>query len=313
MAGGVGQVPAPMPLRTRVRAGASFPFPEDMVDRFWAEVALSLQSEGRSTEPLSWGLCAADPDSDFPSQAAVGVPLGFSEELPRCPEILDENTSWPLEDLTGCWGHGVGGEPPVGEGSQGGASPAVRGRRASWRSARWRRHASVSANGFWSRLVARSRRAIAGRSGSCSTGRVQLKHWIRVMDRIRPPLDRGSASYLAEEGGARFALLIVIRKAHRQVLVVHRDWGLQAYRVEEGDGVIYVSRIGAFGVASASYWRGRLAAFVWGLVQYALGLADPIWGLVFSDGGAFFARGQYFERPFLLVLVLFAVLGIPPS
>ena len=93
------------------------PFPESMLSELTAILESELRSEGIDPAPrtgdctqpirtrLLGGLAkaAADPDSDFASQVSVGVPLGFNEELPRCPSVFAEKTQWPLEDMTGDW------------------------------------------------------------------------------------------------------------------------------------------------------------------------------------------------------------------
>ena len=62
----------------------------------------------------------------------------------------------------------------------------------------------------------------------------------------------------ARLGEKTFALTADIAEAHRQIPIHPRDWHLLGCQTEVG-GDVYTSRVGTFGVASAScYWSRSL-------------------------------------------------------
>ena len=50
-----------------------------------------------------------------------------------------------------------------------------------------------------------------------------------------------------------------IKSAHRLVPVQEGDWGLQAFRLDKAEEV-FVNQAGTFGITTASFWWGRVAA-----------------------------------------------------
>ena len=60
------------------------------------------------------------------------------------------------------------------------------------------------------------------------------------------------------QGLKQFLLMGDVSKAHRRVKVKEEDWGYQACRLHPGK--VWVNCVGTYGIASAGYWWGRLAA-----------------------------------------------------
>ena len=54
-------------------------------------------------------------------------------------------------------------------------------------------------------------------------------------------------------------LKLDISKAHRRIKILRKDW---KYIAAEVDGEIYLNLVGTFGVASAQWYWGRMAALI---------------------------------------------------
>ena len=99
--------------------------------------------------------------------------------------------------------------------------------------------------------------------------------------------------------------------------VAEEDWGLQACTLEgegkqklsEDDGLL-LNTVGTFGISSAGYWWGRLAAAIIRAVHYAAGYSRNAWILLFADDGKLTMPLAMFRQLLPIVLALFAVLDI---
>ena len=60
------------------------------------------------------------------------------------------------------------------------------------------------------------------------------------------------------QGLRQFLLMGDVSKAHRRVKVRKQDWGYQACRLHPGR--VWLNCVGTYGISSAGYWWGRLAA-----------------------------------------------------
>jgi hypothetical protein len=103
---------------------------------------------------------------------------------------------------------------------------------------------------------------------------VHVNHKIRVRDQVRCP-GAGELRTLIAERASRglrsFAILGDASKAHRRMKVRKSDWGYQACQVEPGQ--VWVNKVGTYGMGSAAYWWGRVAAAV--MVRLPHYLAHP--------------------------------------
>ena len=95
-------------------------------------------------------------------------------------------------------------------------------------------------------------------------------------------------------------------------MAVHpSDWGLQACQVVQG-GEVFVHKRGTFGIASAAYWWGRLAACI---VRFTLLVAGgsewPVWILLYADDLLIVAEGRRFLGSIVLVLWALELMRVP--
>ena len=109
-----------------------------------------------------------------------------------------------------------------------------------------------------------------------------------------------------------FGLTVDVEGAHRIIVVRPEDWPLQACQVHPG-GVVYLNRRGTFGIASAAYWWGRLAAALQRSALTVLGPDWPIWALLYADDFDLTAEGTTFARALLAFIWWLVLFGFPLS
>ena len=87
-------------------------------------------------------------------------------------------------------------------------------------------------------------------------------------------------------------------------------WPLQACQVHTG-GDVFINRRGAFGMASAAYWWGRMAAAVQRSGFCILGPLLPLWAMLFADDWNLTAEGKEFARAIFAFICWLVFLGAP--
>ena len=152
---------------------------------------------------------------------------------------------------------------------------------------------------------------------------VDVNRRIRVRDRMRFPLVDDAAAVMlegkkvAEEMGTdeRCSLVYDIKRAHKLVRIVEKDWGLQAFRLpgERKEDGVYVHTRGTFGVASAAYYWQRLAATMI-RVAHRLGGRDlGLLHLLFADDGWLLGVGRHCWRALMFWLFVLELNEFPLS
>ena len=119
-----------------------------------------------------------------------------------------------------------------------------------------------------------------------ATHGTKVNNRIRCRDKQRSPGAREKMyllAYYKARGDIVFSLVGDISKAHRRFLHEPSECGLLACRVKNDDPFIFINKVGTFGVASASYWWGRIAASGIRLTHELLGPERPIEMLIFAD------------------------------
>ena len=108
-----------------------------------------------------------------------------------------------------------------------------------------------------------------------------------------------------------FALTGDVAAAHRLVLIRKSDWALLACRAENPIALsVFVNRVGAFGISSASLWWSRLFGIVGRVVGRTL-LNHFLYQLVFVDDLHANFFGPRKRTNALLWLVLYLMIGTP--
>ena len=139
-----------------------------------------------------------------------------------------------------------------------------------------------------------------------------VNHRIRCRDRQRMPTLKEKRVLLNEYRDRHeiaVSLLADASKAHRRVKISAQEWGYQACRLSEG--TIWINCVGTFGMASASYWWGRVSG---GLIRAAYllnGKQRPFDCLLFADDTEFLAANKGERKSVLRAVIALWALGWP--
>ena len=145
---------------------------------------------------------------------------------------------------------------------------------------------------------------------------VQLNNQILIEDRLENPGPREMACIMETSmaSGERciFSLNADIAKAHRRVLVRKEDWGVQACRTSSTSSVIWLNKVGTFGVASAAFWWSRLMALI-GRLGMRISVSDWLFVLCFVDDLHLAVGGETRWLTLWRFLVVMEMVGVPFS
>ena len=114
---------------------------------------------------------------------------------------------------------------------------------------------------------------------------VEVNHHIKVCDAGLFPLSTDLKTCLRTQsatGQKHTGLTADVEGAHRIIAIRPKDWPLQACQVKP-KGDVYLNRRGTFGISSASYWWGKLAAGTQRGALLILGPELPLWLLLYAD------------------------------
>ena len=78
-------------------------------------------------------------------------------------------------------------------------------------------------------------------------------------------------------------------------------------------GDVFLNTRGTFGISSAAYWWGRLAAALTRAGLLVLGPWLPLWAFLFADDYDLTAEGKDLMRSILAFIMWLVVLGFPLS
>ena len=142
---------------------------------------------------------------------------------------------------------------------------------------------------------------------------VQVNNNIVINDQLQYPGPQDTAGVIREVHDSQEAVFTIsadISAAHRRVKIRREDWRLLACRSDASSKVIWVNKVGTFGISSAPLWWTRLFSLVGRLVMRVLG-QENLFQIVYVDDlhGAFLG-----DRKFLnlwVTLALYEALGTP--
>jgi len=338
----------PEVLLARLACGhcEAVPFPREATLRIREKVVAALSGtaspvkerpEGYQEQPIDLPLLqallaeAADPDYAILDRYMMGVRIGVGVVLPRTPAVYEARTKWrlpeqellpddvPEEGVFGAWRANYTSakllQPQVVKELE---SLYQRGL-----ALKLPEHAAKARYG--EELVVASLGALQKRvedDGTIvirilydGTHGVPVNGRIKVRDQERFPAAPDLKRQLREQAASglpAFGLTVDVKDAHRCVAVAPEDWHLQAAQVAPG-APVYLFKRGTFGVASASYWWGRLAAGIGRLLHYVLGEAVALWVMVLADDFKLEITGGRFAEGLLSALWLLILLEVPIS
>ena len=219
------------------------------------------------------------PDPPLMDVYATGVPLGLGVDLPRTPMVFPPKVKWSLGEQED-WG-GASARSSEFQGITRANYPSAETFAKEVTSVLDDQAARgqvlvlpepVARSRFGDRLTVASLAAIEKGTSADGTVEVRVIHdgthgvdvnrYIKVLDGAVFPTSADLKCCLreqAESGAPHLGLTLDVKEAHRCVAVREEDWPLQACQVHPG-GLVYINMVGTYGVASAAYWWGRLAA-----------------------------------------------------
>ena len=262
---------------------------------------------------------AGDPDHKFLLEGEKGFPVGVLRPLPRTPHVYEEQTSWKLEDdpymKAEVWRDNYE--------SVGDHEEFVRQHfEEECKEGLMEKLTLEQAKQRYGDKIAISSLAVLVEESHGNKRRIihdathgtKINNRIKCRDKQRSPGAREKRyllSYYKKRGDVVFSLVGDISKAHRRFLHDPAEHGLLACRVKHSDNFIFVNKVGTFGVASASYWWGRLAGSGIRLVHELLGPEMPIEMLIFADDLESLGAGVGGRRGIALSFLFLSTLGFP--
>ena len=144
---------------------------------------------------------------------------------------------------------------------------------------------------------------------------VGVNRFIKVLDGAVFPLApdvKAALRHQSTRGKPFWGLTVDVKGAHRLVAIRRRDWPLIACQIREG-GDVYINKVGTFGVSSASYWWGRLAAAIQRAGLKIVSAAWALWAMLFADDCDLTGEGSTYKEAMLCFIWWLVVLGVPLS
>jgi len=275
---------------------------------------------------------AGDPDFEvFSTTYPAGVRVGVGAELPRTPAVYEEKVRWRIKSQEDPEAAGLdpdpGGTWQVNHKSARDYLPAVE--KELWKQVERSQCLALTpeeaAEKYGDTLIVASLGALVKETDERGEVRVRvlfdgtfgvpLNDRIRVRDQEQFPGGNDLKRLLREQasvGGRWFGLTADVKDAHRVIAIHPRDWRLLGMQ-PRAKGTVFINKRGTFGVASASYWWGRMASAIARLQYYVLGQMTAAWVLVLADDYKIEASGENFVAGLLTALLLFDVLQVPLS
>ena len=273
-----------------------------------------------------------DPDAEIMALYATGVPLGLGVDLPRTPAVFPPKERWRLGEQASWGGCSLKADSFMGSTRSNYPSAvhfaseveavldvqAARGQILvlSERDARGL-HGDRLAIASLAAIEkgVRDDGSVDVRVIHDGTHGVDVNRYIRVADGAIFPTAADLKTCLrlqAESRAFHVGLTLDVKEAHRCVAVRPLDWPLQACQVRPG-GPVYLNKVGTYGVASAAYWWGRLAAALHRLGLTVLGRELPLWAKLFADDWDLTGVGDTFIPATLGFVWILVALGVPIS
>lgn len=148
------------------------------------------------------------------------------------------------------------------------------------------------------------------------THSVQVNNEIKISDQLEFPTPAELARVMEvsreQDWGVVLAIAADIMKAHRRFLHDERDHGYLCCRADSHSKVVWVNRVGTFGVACAALHFGRLAGAVFRAVMRIL-KQQPCFQLLFADDLKWIVGGPSKYLDLWTLIVSWIMVGTPFS
>ena len=146
-----------------------------------------------------------------------------------------------------------------------------------------------------------------------ATHSVMVNHEIKYADQLQCPGPAEVAASVREAAltfEAPFCVSADIQAAHRLVKVREADWGYLACKSDSNSNVLWLNRVGTFGVSSAPYWWARLMALIGRYVGHLMGTHWFLQMVYVDDLHGVFIGERKFLHLWIWVLA-FELIGTP--
>lgn len=245
-----------------------------------------------------------------------GVPVGYKEEIPRCPALYEEKVRWrKYEDM----------EETEAKDNYKSATTEIleKAFEEEKKAGRMRVMNYGEAQKLFKILKVAAQGAIEKADDTFriihdGTHDVAINPHIKIQDQLRCPsagegrtvMERSSE----ERPGVHFGLQADVSKAHRLFLHREKDRGLLACRTDKrpltNASRIWINDVGTFGIASAAYWWSRLSS---GICRLLMAMMEKswFWQLLFADDIRFQSHGQEKFLEIILALFFWVLAGTP--
>ena len=262
---------------------------------------------------------AGDTDFEFLKEAEEGLPLGVKFGLPRTPQSFERQTEWALE------------EDPTLAHSYAKANYSS----AAEHEAHLRAHLEaeveeglmekVPMEEFIQRygedraiaaLAVLVEDEVAGKKRVIHDGThgINVNRKIKCLDKLRMPGGREKRYLLRMFKRGRdiaFSLIGDFGKAHRRFKYRKEEHGFLGCVVKEEEKIVYINKVGTFGISSTPYWWGRISGALIRLCHALLGPDLPLEILLYADDLETMGVGPRGRRAAVLTFIYMAVFGSP--
>ena len=274
----------------------------------------------------AWAEVVQDPDSKFlEGMASTGVPLGTRGEIPWVSAVYDKRERKGSEDPAARWEETDFQEYRGNYTSAKDHMEKVRSHVESDLEKGWMVKVTLeeARRKYGDELQVASLRAVP-KDPQWSDVRVvhDGTHGLRVNTHLDQPnkmvfpqyddLEAVLREFQKEAGPRRFTLAFDVKAAHRLIPVQERDWGLQACRLDKEEEVFLNTR-GTFGVASAAFWRGRLAGLLFRVFHQVLPQEASLYLMLFADDGLLLTSGEDCHALVFALFIYLEVMEVPLS
>ena len=262
---------------------------------------------------------AGDSDAEFLSEAETGFPLGVKHPLPRTPESFERQTEWALDnDPTVEWGYTKSNYPSAGDHEEhlrshleGEVSEGLMERMTLEEfEDKFKEDRAIAA------LAVLVEDEVTGKKRVIHDGThgISVNRRIRCLDKLRMPGGREKRHLLKmfrRAGDLAFSLIGDFGKAHRRFKYRSDEHGFLGCVVKESEKLVYVNKVGTFGISSTPYWWGRLSGALIRLCHALIGPRVPLEILLYADDLETMGVGPPGRRGSVIAFILMAAFGSP--
>ena len=262
---------------------------------------------------------AEDGDTRFLERACTGLPLGILEKLPRTPNMYEQQVKWALDnDPNAVWslakGNYVSAVQHVQHLRSHLEAEVEMGLMEKMSSAEF--EGRFGENRAIAALAVLVEDEVSGKKRVIHDGThgVGVNNRIRCLDKVRMPGPREKREIMEElslEKEVVMALVGDFEKAHRRFLYQERERGFLGCKVEDDEDLVYVNRVGTFGVGSTPYWWSRISAALMRLTHALLGEEFWVELLLYADDLEVIAPGRSGRLGAVLSFCIMAAVGAP--